>query len=278
MVYFRILEMRKWDDTLLLKCFNGKLKNDFIREDEEVVEARLSFLEKNQRYILNTNLLCLLGILSICLSVWFCVCMLHSLFSYKNLEPNRAEYKFSNITTSLYSRANFWLVSGLISCSDCFLLAWLLSGWVTALVSLSISLVYGSCQDGFSFCMIIFLYLALARLISPHFPHVWFLLGSFCSVWFGSFLVDVRLMPGSNVRLYSGSCLARHFRFGFSNVCLSVSPLVYEAISSPFFLTKFIAWVKKKLMLKCCTEISALQVSSCCRVPDCNCICGRLMV
>ena len=81
--------------------------------------------------------------------------------------------------------------------------------------------MYGSCQDGFSFCMIIFLYLALARLISPHFPHVWFLLGSFCSVWFGSFLVDVRLMPGSNVRLYSGSGLARHFRFGFSNVCLS---------------------------------------------------------
>ena len=82
--------------------------------------------------------------------------------------------------------------------------------------------MYGSCQDGFSFCMIIFLYLALARLISPHFPHgKWFLLGSFCSVWFGSFLVDVRLMPGSNVRLYSGSGLARHFRFGFSNVCLS---------------------------------------------------------
>ena len=108
MVYFRILEMRKWDDTLLLKCFDGKLKNDFIREDEEVVEARLSFLEKNQRYILNTNLLCLLGILSVCLSVcvalWLCVCMLHSLFLYKNLEPDRAEYKFSNnITTSLYS-------------------------------------------------------------------------------------------------------------------------------------------------------------------------------
>ena len=72
--------MRKWDDTLLLKCFDGKLKNDFIREDEEVVEARLSFLEKNQRYILNTNFLCLLG--------W----------------PDRAEYKFSNnITMSLYS-------------------------------------------------------------------------------------------------------------------------------------------------------------------------------
>lgn len=104
MVYFRILEMRKWDDTLLLKCFDGKLKNDFIREDEEVVEARLSFLEKNQRYILNTNLLCLLGILFVCLSVWLCVCMLHSLFLYKNLEPDRAEYKFSNnITTSLYS-------------------------------------------------------------------------------------------------------------------------------------------------------------------------------
>ena len=32
--------------------------------------------------------------------------------------------------------------------------------------------MYGSCQDGFSFCMIIFLDLALARLISPHFPHM----------------------------------------------------------------------------------------------------------
>ena len=64
--------MRKWDDTLLLKCFDGKLKNDFIREDEEVVEARLSFLEKNQRYILNTNFWCLLGILFVCLSVCLC--------------------------------------------------------------------------------------------------------------------------------------------------------------------------------------------------------------
>ena len=61
--------MKKWDDTLLLKCFDGKLKNDFIREDEEVVEARLSFLEKNQRYILNTNLLCLLVILSVCVAL-----------------------------------------------------------------------------------------------------------------------------------------------------------------------------------------------------------------
>ena len=67
--------MRKWDDTLLLKCFDGKLKNDFIREDEEVVEARLFFLEKNQRYILNTNLLCLLGILSVCLSVCVVLCL-----------------------------------------------------------------------------------------------------------------------------------------------------------------------------------------------------------
>ena len=75
MVYFRILEMRKWDDTLLLKCFDGKLKNNFIREDEEVVEARLSFLEKNQRYILNTNLLCLLGILSVCLSICVALCL-----------------------------------------------------------------------------------------------------------------------------------------------------------------------------------------------------------
>ena len=71
--------MRKWDDTLLLKCFNGKLKNDFIREDEEVVEARLSFLEKNQRYILNTNCcvfwvfcpsVCLCGSVSVCCTVF----------------------------------------------------------------------------------------------------------------------------------------------------------------------------------------------------------------
>ena len=67
--------MKKWDDTLLLKCFDGKLKNDFIREDEEVVEARLSFLEKNQRYILNTNLLCLLGILSVCRSICVALCL-----------------------------------------------------------------------------------------------------------------------------------------------------------------------------------------------------------
>ena len=251
MVYFRILEMKKWDDTLLLKCFDGKLKNDFIREDEEVVEARLSFLEKNQRYILNTNFLCLLGILSICLSVWFCVCMLHSLFSYKNLEPNRAEYKFSNITTSLYSRANFWLVSGLISCSDCFLLAWLLSGWVTALVSLSISLVYGSCQDRFSFCMIIFLYLALARLISPHFPHyVWFLLGSFL-------LCLVRLFSGwckshawfkceAVFRLLSGQT----FLFWFF-LCLSVSqPISLRGYKQSLLSHKVYCMSEKKIDVK----------------------------
>ncbi|XP_022792421.1 uncharacterized protein LOC111331554 [Stylophora pistillata] len=45
-----ILEMKKWNDALLLKCFDGKLKNDFIIEDEEVVEARLAFLEKKQRF------------------------------------------------------------------------------------------------------------------------------------------------------------------------------------------------------------------------------------
>ena len=47
--------MRKWNDELLVKCFAGKLENDFIKEDEEVVEARLAFLEKNKRYIFCTK-------------------------------------------------------------------------------------------------------------------------------------------------------------------------------------------------------------------------------
>ena len=47
---FRILEIRKWNDPLLVKCFAGKLGGDSIKEDEDVVEARLAFLEKNKRY------------------------------------------------------------------------------------------------------------------------------------------------------------------------------------------------------------------------------------
>lgn len=42
--------MRNWNDELLVKCFAGKLGCDFIKEDEDVVEARLAFLEKNKRY------------------------------------------------------------------------------------------------------------------------------------------------------------------------------------------------------------------------------------
>lgn len=43
--------MKKWNDAFLVKCFAGKLGNDFIKEDEDVAEARLAFLEKNKRYI-----------------------------------------------------------------------------------------------------------------------------------------------------------------------------------------------------------------------------------
>ena len=42
--------MKKWTDGLFVKCFAGKLGNDFIKEDEDVAEARLAFLEKNKRY------------------------------------------------------------------------------------------------------------------------------------------------------------------------------------------------------------------------------------
>ena len=48
--WFRILEMKKWTNELLVKCFAGQLGNNFIKEDEDVAEARLAFLEKNKRY------------------------------------------------------------------------------------------------------------------------------------------------------------------------------------------------------------------------------------
>ena len=41
--------MKKWTDEFLVKCFAGKLGNDFIKEDDDVAEARLAFLEKNKR-------------------------------------------------------------------------------------------------------------------------------------------------------------------------------------------------------------------------------------
>ena len=43
--------MKKWNDESLVKCLAGKL-DDFIKEDEEVAEARLAFFEKNKRYIM----------------------------------------------------------------------------------------------------------------------------------------------------------------------------------------------------------------------------------
>ena len=45
--------MKKWSDESLVKCFAGKLGGVFIKEDEEVAEARVSFLEKKKRYILH---------------------------------------------------------------------------------------------------------------------------------------------------------------------------------------------------------------------------------
>ena len=42
--------MKKWTDECLVKCFAGKLGNEFIKEDEDVAEVRLAFLEKNKRY------------------------------------------------------------------------------------------------------------------------------------------------------------------------------------------------------------------------------------
>ena len=42
--------MKKWTDELFVKCFAGELGSDFIKEDDDVAEARLTFLEKNKRY------------------------------------------------------------------------------------------------------------------------------------------------------------------------------------------------------------------------------------
>ena len=50
--------MKKWTDGLFIKCFAGKLGNDFIKEDEDVAEARLAFLEKNKRYTKYTMTVC----------------------------------------------------------------------------------------------------------------------------------------------------------------------------------------------------------------------------
>ena len=47
---FRILEMKKWNDEALVKCLAGKLGDECITEDEEVVEARIAFFEKRKRY------------------------------------------------------------------------------------------------------------------------------------------------------------------------------------------------------------------------------------
>ena len=47
---FRILEMKKWNDEAMVKCLAGKLGDECITEDEEVVEARIAFFEKRKRY------------------------------------------------------------------------------------------------------------------------------------------------------------------------------------------------------------------------------------
>ena len=47
---FRILEMKKWNDEVMVKCLAGKLGDECITEDEEVVEARIAFFEKSKRY------------------------------------------------------------------------------------------------------------------------------------------------------------------------------------------------------------------------------------
>ena len=65
--------MKKWTDGLFIKCFAGKLGNDFIKEDEDVAEARLAFLEKNKRYTMSIffffGQLVMSGYVSFCLSV-----------------------------------------------------------------------------------------------------------------------------------------------------------------------------------------------------------------
>ena len=59
--------MKKWTDELLVKCFAGKLGNEFIKEDEDVAEARIAFLEKNKRYkkLYMSVPICLLSVLPI---------------------------------------------------------------------------------------------------------------------------------------------------------------------------------------------------------------------
>lgn len=88
------------------------------------------------------------------------------------------------------------------------------TGWITALVSLSVRLMSGSCQTSFLLCTI-FLFGSNARLITACFL---LLSGScqalYCSVQFGSCPVDVRPTSGSNVWLCLGPCLARHFLTG----------------------------------------------------------------
>ena len=90
----------------------------------------------------------------------------------------------------------------------------LVSGWITALVSLSVRLMSGSCQTSFLLCTI-FLFGSNARLITACFL---LLSGScqalYCSVQFGSCPVDVRPTSGSNVWLCLGPCPARHFLMG----------------------------------------------------------------
>lgn len=54
--------MKKWTDGLFVKCFAGKLGNDFLKEDEDVAEARLAFLEKNKRYTKYTMSVCFLSV------------------------------------------------------------------------------------------------------------------------------------------------------------------------------------------------------------------------
>ena len=47
---FRILEMKKWSDEVMVQCLAGTLGDKCFTEDEEVVEARMVFLEKRKRY------------------------------------------------------------------------------------------------------------------------------------------------------------------------------------------------------------------------------------
>ena len=42
--------MKKWNDEAMVKCLSGKLGDECITEDEEVVEARITFFEKRKRY------------------------------------------------------------------------------------------------------------------------------------------------------------------------------------------------------------------------------------